>query len=204
MEDHVPYEVPPPTSNEANHPYADLGEATGEHAYLLLDALCQPLTGEGYDEHGWHDADSDALSALGEFEFLLPHIRATDEVSLEEMIDFDTKIAALHLALPFTEAERNLLVRTNRGLIEVQYRHLVEQFASASGEVIHAGKRSLIDGQELLWRWAAWRHQSGEYAGQGTLDIARETLRGIVRLLAPGEPLPDSYRQLRGISKVSN
>jgi len=48
-------------------------------------------------------------------------------------------------------------------------------------------------------RWIAWRRQTDELAGQGTYDLALETLRGLVELLAPGKPLPDSYRRLRGL-----
>jgi hypothetical protein len=41
--------------------------------------------------------------------------------------------------------------------------------------------------------------QTDEYAGQGTLDLAREALRGVVQLLVPDMGLPDSYLRLRGL-----
>lgn len=41
--------------------------------------------------------------------------------------------------------------------------------------------------------------QIDEYAGQETLDLAREALHGIVQLLVPDMGLPDSYLRLRGL-----
>jgi hypothetical protein len=41
--------------------------------------------------------------------------------------------------------------------------------------------------------------ETDEYADQGTLNLAREALRGVVQLLLPDRGLPDSYLRLRGL-----
>ncbi len=186
-----------PTSNEANHPYGDVGHYAGLEAYSLLDFLSRHIAAEECNEKGWHDNDGDAISALGAFDWLLTHIRATEEVSTEEMADFDIKVIAFRAALPFTEAERNWLVKPSYGSLDPLYENLVKAVHSWSGEVISAGIRTAIDGHDLLRRWVAWRREIEEYADQGTLDVARETLRGIVAILAPRKALPTSYQQLR-------
>lgn len=188
-----------PNSNKAGHPYGDVGKTAGTEAYQLLDCLSRPITPEECDQHGWHDADCDALTTLVDFDWLVPHIRATSEVSAEEMAGFDLKLVAFRAALPFTTPELNLLVKPDRS-ISPDFEGISDEVGSLYEEIVTAGVRRVVEGRDLLRRWLAWRREADEYTGQGTLDLAREALRGIVELLAPDEQLPASYRELRGIS----
>src|ERR1700691_4830783 len=148
-----------------------------------------PVAPEDCDEHGWHDADYDALAALVVFDWLVPHIRATSEVSAEEMAGFDLKLVAFHAALPFTETERNWLVKPF-GAVDPTFEGISEQIGEREEEIVTSGVRQVVEGRDLLRRWLAWRRETNQYAGQGTLDLAREALRGLVELLAPDMPLP--------------
>jgi len=188
-----------PTSNKWNHPYGDTGFNAGVEAWDLLDFLSRHIDPEACDSHGWHDDDADALATLIEFDALVPHIRATSGVSVEEMAEFDQGLAAFGAALPFTEPERNWLVKSV-GSVDADYESLSIQVGEREDEIITAGVRRVVKGHNLLDQWLAWRRQTGAYAGQGTLDLARETLRSIVELLAPDRPLPASYTILRQIS----
>jgi hypothetical protein len=60
-----------------------------------------------------------------------------------------------------------------------------------------AGIRRVIHGRDLLQRWWSWRRETGEYAGQGSLDQARDALEGVIELIAPELGLPETYVALR-------
>jgi len=192
----------PPTSNRRDHPYSDTGYSAGHNAFLLLANLCEPLDEHGYynmddgSRNSWHAADGEALTNYAELEWYVRHIRATDEVSVEEMGDFVIKLHALRQALPLTEAERNWIIDPSLGTVDAHEEHIVESIGIHEPELVSAGVRRVVSGRDIMRRWLAWRRETDEYAGQGTLDLAREALRGIVELLLPGE-LPPSYLTLR-------
>jgi hypothetical protein len=200
--DFDPFEEPDPLSNEANNAYGDVGYYTGNQAHNLLDVLSQPLLESQRDERGWYWPEGNALSSLVEFELILPHIRATGDVLTDEMDCFATGVTAFHVALPLTEAERNWLLRVSDDT--GPHSHSFEvNIGEADDEIISNGLRLRLDGRDLLRRWQAWRRETDEYADQGTLDLAREALRGVVQFLLPNEPLPESYRTLRGLDEPS-
>jgi hypothetical protein len=195
-----------PSSNETEHRYGDVGRAAGDYAYDLLAELCEPHDVLGYDKtrpsdrrYTWRAADDRTLTTYVGFEWRLKHIRATDDVSAREMESFGLKLHALQQALPFTEAERNWLVDPQGVAVAAQRKHIEKWAAVQEPELICAGVRKVISGRDVVRRWWAWRRETDEFAGQGTLDLARESLRGIVELLHPGE-LPASYVVLRRFS----
>jgi hypothetical protein len=196
--DFDPYAEPDPLSNEADNAYGDLGADVGLQAQMLLEYLSQPLLESERDERGWYYPEGDALTALVELEWLVPHIRPTGDVLTDEMGAFATRLAAFRLALPVTEAERYWLHHV-RDAVDPHSHWFETQIGEADDEVISLGLRTRIDGGDLLRRWRAWRRETDEYDGQGTLDLAREALRGVAQLLLPDEPLPESYRKLRGL-----
>jgi hypothetical protein len=186
---------PDPLSNEADNAYGDLGADVGLEAQALLEALSQPLLESERDERGWYWPEGDALSLLVEVDWLVLHTRATGDVLTDEMDSFDTRLTAFRLALPLTEAERHWMRRVE-GAVDPHSRGFETEIGNAAEEIIYLGLRTRLDGHDMLRRWRAWRREYDEYAGQGTLDLAREALRGVVQLLLPGEPLPESYRKL--------
>lgn len=187
-----------PLSNRANNAYGDVGEWTGREARTLLDELSQPLLESQRDERGWYWPEGSALAALVDMDWHMPHIRATGDVLPEEMEAFDTRLEAFRLALPLTEAERSWLHRLHIA-VDPHSSSFEVDIGEADDEVVSAGLRVRLDGKDMLRRWQAWRRETDEYDGQGTLDLAREALRGIVQLLLPHWPLPESYRKLRGL-----
>jgi hypothetical protein len=195
-----------PNSNKANHPYGDVGKQAGDYARSLLEELCEPLIYPAYDKDGqptdWDYADGGALNSYIDFEFFVLHTRATAEVSADEMAAFDLKLNALRLALPLTEAERQWIFQP-KGSVDPHYKFIVEEIGVHEVELVSAGVRQVVNGRDVMRRWRAWRREADEYADQGTLDLAREALRGIVELLAPDWPLPASYRKLRGLEDPS-
>jgi len=192
IDDHD-YGEPDPLANKHDNAYGDMGYYAGQTAHRLLEALSKPLLKTEYDrQHGWYWAEDDALALVSELEMSAPHIRATGEVLVAEMDQFHTGITAVRLALPLTEAERVFLREDGPDV-------LLKDILQYGGDFIAQGVRQPIDGRDMVRRWLAWRRETDEFAGQGTLDVAREALRGIVQLLQPNERLPIPYRQLRGI-----
>jgi hypothetical protein len=188
-----------PLSHRSGNAYGDNGNEAGIEASILLGYLSEPLLESEHDERGWYDPESGALATLVDFDWQVPHIRAGRGVSIEEMEAFTTRLVAFRLALPLTEAERHWLHRV-KGAIDPHSHWFESQIGDADDEVISAGLRTTIDGRDVLRRWRAWRREGEEYANQGTLDLAREALRGVVQLLLPDEPLPEPYRRLRGLA----
>jgi hypothetical protein len=181
-----------PMGNEFNHPYGGAGEEVGHYAWEMLEVLSCEI-----DPQACHE-DADALSALVEMDVWLPHIRATGEVSIDDMAEFTQNLAAFGAALPLAASERNWLAQRFLGL-DANYDVLTETLGKREEEIVSAGIRRVVRGDELLSRWVSWRRQTGDYAGQGTLDLAREALRGVVEKLVLHEPLPPSYVILRQI-----
>lgn len=149
-------------------------------------------------EGGWHEPESDALGTLVELDWVLPHLRAGAEVSVEELEALATRLAAFQAALPFTAPERHWLVKVV-GSVDANYVQAARSLGTREGEIVSEGLRRQITGRDLMRRWHSWQMQADEYAGQGTLDLAREALRGVVQLLVPDMGLPDSYLRLRGL-----
>jgi hypothetical protein len=195
-------ELQRPTRNHFGLPYADGGDDVARQARWLLESLCVPLEAAGYyDERPgqktrWHEADEEALMEYLLLEELVPRMRPTDEVSHEEMDAFMVKMYALRAAMPLTEPERHW-VRQLWNAFDSAETNFDEALERQEAEVVVAGLRQVVKGDEILRRWTAWRKETDEFAGQGTLDMAREATRGILALIWPSAPYPDAYLRLR-------
>jgi hypothetical protein len=184
-----------PMGEASGNPYGDAGEEVGFHAWQMLELFSQDL-----DPTWQYDYDAEALNNLLEMDVWIPHIRATGEVDIEEMTEFTQNLAGFGAALPLTAPERNWLVQRFNAL-DPYFDSVAKTLGGCEDEIVSGGIRRVVRGDELLKRWIAWRRQTGDYANQGTLDLAREALRGVVEKLVLHEPLPPSYVILRQIDK---
>jgi hypothetical protein len=184
-----------PMGNESGHPYGSSGEEIGGLARHMLDLFSQDID----PAHGYHD-DAEALSFLLDIDAHRHHIRATGEVSMEEMEEFDQHWKALDAALPITGPERSWLAMRFVWGTDPYYDSVAKDLGGQEAEIVSGGIRRVLRGDDLLKRWIDWRRQAGDYANQGTLDLAREALRGIVeKLVLYEDALPPSYVILRQI-----
>ncbi|HEV3322105.1 MAG TPA: hypothetical protein VG147_07955 [Solirubrobacteraceae bacterium] len=92
----------------------------------------------------------------------------------------------LHKTLPFSEAERQWLVFTMyvdaRG---VSHETPADEVRLRSTTQYDAGRERTIRGRDLLDAWWAWERDAFEFEGQGSIEYARWSLRGLGRILVP-------------------
>ncbi len=162
------------------------------NAHNLLEYLCAPVL--DHQEAELHDDDRQALEDLSDLEVWEttlnePLIAADSSYGLVER--FEPAWRSFQAALPFTMEERTWFLDPEDTTAERADKENQE------ATIISAGVHKVISGRELVRRWLAWRRETDEFEGQGTLDIAREALRSLHEVVAPGELLPDSYIRLR-------
>lgn len=149
-----------------------------------------------------------ALSAIGtlsELDILLPLMRPVEDVSIEERSALEDAIAAARAALPISATESRWFYSGHFDFdmevigmsLEVYARHLLDR-KHREGELISHGMRVPVSTRELSSRWLEWIQQEGRFAGQGTLDMAREALRTAMMIIEPSRRPPESYLKLRG------
>jgi hypothetical protein len=176
---------------------------TGESATSLARNLLLE-TGQS-QRPSWLAGDRDSLGHMLFFEH--EALRAVESPFLnpEHRPDLRDLLATYHGALPYAEAERRWLHRTHDEVFEQRHKDFregrsttkpgqpidaVAEVRKAEGEIVSAGKIEQVNGRELLRRWRTWRRASGEFEGQGTLDIAYSSLHKIGELLcSPGVQL---------------
>jgi hypothetical protein len=184
-----------PTENSI---FGEDGEALSENAIDVLEYMCRETL--ALDPGQWHSDDCHLLRNWVDFEGTLRGLRPPTEVTIDQRLSLDSLGEILHTALPFSEAERGWLLRT-AGIRYEELPRAVEEtplwFSNKEERILAAGVRQVVKGRDLMRRWLRWRRETDEYTDQGALDVARETLCDVIRLVTPREPLPDKYRALR-------
>ena len=180
---------------ERNLPFGEDGEVLGGSAADLLGSLCIERPSEQSER--WQREDSASIRHLVNIERNLWLSRGLQGSSIYHLHKYTEDF---HTALPFTEGERGMVLRaagvTHEYLPDVND-EILPWLQAKEELVVCAGLRHVIHGRNLAHRWLSWRQETGEYEGQGSLDVAREALRDLIHLVTPEQPLPESYRALR-------
>jgi hypothetical protein len=182
--------------------YHKIDKTVGRLAYKLLDALSQDITALESDSHGWTEADAESLSLAQETDWLSRLLVPPDTVSPDARVDFMKELVSFRTALPLAEAERDWLLdgyrpgKTGESL-NIASPEWRETTRKSENQLVSAGISRVVYGRDLLQRWWSWRRETGEYAGQGSLDQARYALEGVIGLIAPELGLPEAYVALR-------
>lgn len=172
----------------------------GLNAHDVLDYLCSPALNQ--PEVAPHEHDFNVLYDLRNLEewafTLYDPLVALDEEEGSVVLRFESLWHDFRVALPFGEAERYWFLNVDADFeTKDTAAELAEKLGRQEATIVSAGVHGIVRGQELMRRWLAWRRETDEFKGQGTLNIARETLQGLHRLVTPDKPLPDSYIELR-------
>jgi hypothetical protein len=200
-DEHFPDDYP----SYGEHRYGEIGAGIVDALWAVLDILSERLPRNRQYRTQLHNG---SISALVEMDRMLGCMRPDERVSIEERDDLGVALRAARTALPITEAEAfwldwgrlDVVCETTPMTIEQITEHILRQPNYHEGEIVINGMWQAINTQELTDRWTAWREEKGEFSGQGTLDLARESLRTAIHIMEPGRELPDSYRDLRRLS----
>jgi hypothetical protein len=152
----------------------------------------QWLKSDGRAYNTWHSLQEHVPSALAE-----PDLNA-DQIELITGL-----VTNVNVAVPYDEAERSWLYgayidaynEAGAGSIGIIRQRQPE-------EIVSRGLRQVIDGRDLMRRWWAWRRETDEFSGQGSLDIARGALRSLIETVAPSDlPAADTALQRASATK---
>jgi hypothetical protein len=190
-----------PEGHNTDGPWGKVDKEIAGLGRELLDLLSQDLTSLQADVHGWTEPDSRALGITQEFDWLARLLVPPEAVSAEHRMENIELMAAFRAALPFAEAERKWLLDDDCGNpgYDIATPRWVEAVGHSEVSLVSAGVVHVVHGRDLLQRWWSWRRETGEYAGQGSLDQARFALEGIIGLMAPELGLPETYQVLRAV-----
>ncbi len=160
-----------------------------------FDALLDIWEGAPVPDSGerrWFVSDHDALRASMAFEDRIRSKGLPPEVPTDVRADLSSYIDRWHAALPFNEAEREIVCsayRADSGEVGA-YREIPSQIRRQEFEIVNAGLRSVVRGRDLMRRWWAWRREADEFAGQDSLSQAKAALLQLVGQFLPADHIP--------------
>ncbi len=166
----------------------------GIHASDLLYDLCDVPTWSQAQRWQWIDTDKITFHNWFTVEEHVPTALGEPGLSTDQIDTITGLLGDLNVALPYDEAERHWLYAAYDEAYGPNSVSIIEQREPV--EVVTRGLRRVIDGRDLMRRWWAWRRETDEFRGQGTLHVAREALRELIETVAPSQ-LPETYGALR-------
>jgi hypothetical protein len=173
-------------------PYGHAALSLGVRAIDALYDLCDVPSEWSDDRHGyWLPSDKRALQGWFNIEEKILDVQAKPpEASVEDVEHLNDLLFQYHVALPFDEAERHWLYDAydeawGLGSIGIIRRQ--------EASIVSGGLHRVVYGRDLMRRWWAWRRETDEFRGQGTVDLAREALRELIETVSPDRDLPETY-----------
>jgi hypothetical protein len=185
---------------EQHGPWGSFGSALGRSVILVLRELMDPKSAgpQSREPATWDRSDKSALVRLKDLEGNIGFIEPAPDpvISGTDIYNLFQEFGRLHTALPFSEAERAWLLGKDE-------QDLPDGIIGDSAEIMSGGILRVVQGRELVRRWWAWRREADEFAGQGSLDEARQALGVLANTLViePNWPLeyPDIRARLQGL-----
>lgn len=183
-------------------PYGWDGDQGGEHALQLLENLLAPKTPMPFapgETPRWDKIDQQGFYFLyalqGDMNCIDPHYDET--ISTGELFDHWHDLTP---ALPFSEAERYWMVEAQRRHQRAHKQRgpdfpLSESIVTEEAVVLSAGLRQVLRGHDLARRWAAWRRETDEFAGQCSLTATLGLLDLMAQELVPAEFAKPDFRE---------
>src|ERR1700735_4459789 len=162
------------TSQEG--PYGRIGDEAGTYALLLLDNLLASKTPMPFapDETPcWDEADRCGFDNLDVLHGGMDSVDTSWDIDGPGTGELIRPWHHFTATLPFSEAERYWVIGASR---EHWRKHrnlnLPESIVTVETTFMSAGLRQTLYGRELVRRWASWRRETDEFAGQGGLTTA--------------------------------
>ncbi|HSZ05437.1 MAG TPA: hypothetical protein VK778_09585 [Solirubrobacteraceae bacterium] len=172
----------------------DFADAAGG----LLDYLCDTTFNQ--PDVPLHDEDlfaTDYLQQLEGYAEALHEPLVALDGSYQRLEDYARQWRRFQAALPLSEPEFEWFMSIPNLKSTDTIAELEQKIGYQVATIVAGGIHRVVSGRELLGRWVSWRRETGEFADQGTLDIARDSLAELVEIVVPGTPLLESYAALR-------
>jgi hypothetical protein len=173
----------PDYGKHINEKFGDVGVEIADIADILIEYWSGEPEPLGDPSQVMPDSDNQALGYWLSMESVVPLVEIPYEVTGDVRRQAHDALVAFHVALPYNEAERQWLGQTSRRAGQRKPGDQPERIAAYEDTIMMAGVRQAVSGRELMRRWPTWRRETGEYAGQGALDEARQALRTIQELM---------------------
>lgn len=183
-------------------PFGHHGNEVGQCALRVLASLSKPaptvweVDGKPIvwdEEDDFHVIDNlhEALTGL---RFIEPH----PEMDGGDVGDLHRAFFRLHVALPLSETERLWLFDpVERQPDRPQQMERPETLLGLTEEVMSGGVLRVIQGREIVRRMSAWRREAQEFAGQGSLQAAKDALSSIATMTLLESRWPQKHAGLR-------
>jgi hypothetical protein len=174
-----------PIQSQLSEPFGDVGTEIMYYAGQLIESFSAEPENLG-ESDAMPRADGQALADWLGLEHLLPMVEVDMPVELQGKARrqaYDA-LSTLHMALPFSEAERGWLVRLYRHSHVPTDETLPGMIETREAEIMSAGVKRVANGRELMRRWTAWRREADEFSGQGSFDQAREALQRVQEMMS--------------------
>jgi hypothetical protein len=171
------------------------GNQVGRAALWMLGDLLKekPNASDTSDEVTWDKSDLSAFHMLQELDTGIKFIEPGPRVEGSDIGDLHRVFARLHASLPFSEPEREWLwSRQHKPGQEIPHGLIGE-----TAEIVSAGVLHVLQGRDLVRRWWAWRRERDEFAGQASLDEARQALATLTETLVIESNLPSEWQEIR-------
>lgn len=126
----------------------------------------------------WANSDYCTFYDWQELERAVP--LAVTELSVDDGCRLADQLESLHCALPYSEAERRWL-RVNYAEPPTESGRW-ESIRRQEIAVVSNGLVQVMHGREMLRKWWAWRRETDEFAGQGSLDEACAALNTLASM----------------------
>lgn len=177
------------------YPYGEDVFLVGIRASDFLYDLCDEIPA-WTEKQRWRWLNSDRIAFFNwlNLEAYLPAALTEPGLDEDQISTVVGAVANIHVALPYEEAERHWLDAAYSTAPTPRISSIRQREPE---EIVSCGLRRVIDGRDLLRRWWSWRRETDEFRGQGTLDVARETLRELMETVSPTLDLPEPYVKLR-------
>jgi hypothetical protein len=201
-------------------PYGATGRNLGLTAVSAADALADEPAWDGSPERRWLESDYHALNRVISFVngaesqqgylYLDTPDQPLHGPQARNWRGYTGNLHQLHVALPFSEAERHWLVDTMHHPAAggpLNYPHAADAIRKRAADLYDAGRSRRVLGAGLMDTFWAWRRETFEFEGAGGLDVAVEALRSIGQILLPNVPevasyIPPYIPELRAIRKA--
>jgi len=194
------HEGEPPSEFERYGRFGHHGNDVGQDAISMLGALLEPV--KSVDPRvitpTWPKSDWLAFERLRSLDKGVKFIEAAPEVDEGEIGDLHRLFVRLHGALPFSEAEREWMWAPSQ-IAREEVRRAVPKMLLRQGQevIMSGGLQQVLQPEDLARRWLAWRRNTDEFAGSGSVHEARIALAALAETLVIEPKLPREWPDIR-------